>query len=349
MSENDAHQTLHRFIIGNSQNMSEIESDSIDLVVTSPPYPMIEMWDETFYALNSDIEEMMRRDDATGAHDMMHGELGSAWAEVERVLKDGAFACVNMGDATRTVGGRFQMFPNHARVTERFRKLGFFSLPSIIWRKPTNAPNKFLGSGMLPPGAYVTLEHEHILIFRKGEKRQFLSNEQKAVRSESAYFWEERNLWFSDVWTDLRGVSQNLNRANVRERSGAFPFELPYRLINMYSAKHDVVLDPFLGTGTTTLAAMASVRNSIGYEMDGTLLEVIRQRLNGFESMANEFIGRRIEAHKEFVADRDCKFVNRPHGFRCTSVQETDIRFNRLDSIDAANSTDVKAAYSELP
>ncbi|UCE45008.1 MAG: site-specific DNA-methyltransferase [Methanobacteriota archaeon] len=341
-------QTTHRVLVGNSQKMSEVAPASVDLVVTSPPYPMIEMWDETFYALNDGIRSRMQQGDGVRAHELMHDELDAVWRETDRVLKDGAIACINIGDATRTIGDRFQLFPNHTRVTERFRELGFSSLPSIIWRKPTNAPNKFMGSGMLPPGAYVTLEHEHILVFRKGNKRQFLSDEQKSVRSESAYFWEERNLWFSDVWTDLRGVSQKLNHERARERSGAFPFELPYRLINMYSAKHDVVLDPFLGTGTTTLAAIASVRNSIGYEMDETLPAIVADRLAGFEEVANDYTGRRIDAHREFAASRDCEFVNQHHGFRCVSAQEMHMRFNHVDVIDTANLSNFKATYSDL-
>lgn len=340
--------TMHRILIGNAQEMREVESCSVDLVVTSPPYPMIEMWDETFFALNDDIRSKICQQDGRGAHDLMHRELDAVWREVDRVLKEGGIACINIGDATRTVGDRFQLFPNHAQVTESFGDLGLASLPSIVWRKPTNAPNKFMGSGMLPPGAYVTLEHEHILVFRKGERRQFRSDEEKVIRGESAYFWEERNLWFSDVWTDLRGTNQKLDHDNVRERSGAFPFELPYRLVNMYSAKHDTVLDPFLGTGTTTLAAIASTRNSIGYEMDGALLGVVEERLAGFEDTANGYIGRRIAAHNEFVAGRDCGFVNETHGFRCTSAQETGMRFDHLDSVDAADLTSIRAVYSEL-
>jgi DNA modification methylase len=89
-------------------------------------------------------------------------------------------------------------------------KLGFTNLPNILWRKQTNAPNKFMGSGMMPPGAYVTLEHEHILIFRNGGKRQFNSQKEKTNRRQSAFFWEERNQWFSDVWMDLKGARQKI-------------------------------------------------------------------------------------------------------------------------------------------
>lgn len=88
---------------------------------------------------------------------------------------------------------------------------------------------------------------------------------------ESAYFWEERNRWFSDIWVDLKGVKQSLSNSKLRDRSAAYPFELAYRLISMFSIKEDSVLDPFLGTDTTTLAAISSQRNSIGVELDSTL------------------------------------------------------------------------------
>ena len=132
-----------------------------------------------------------------------------------------------------------------------------------------------MGSGMLPAGAYVTLEHEFILILRKGNKRNFVTEADKKRRKQSAFFWEERNLWFSDVWEDLKGTKQNNIAKEIRERSGAFPFELPYRIINMFSVKEDAILDPFLGTGTTMAAAMATGRNSIGVEIDKNFRETL--------------------------------------------------------------------------
>lgn len=97
-----------------------------------------------------------------------------------------------------------------------------------------DAPNKFMGSGMLPCGAYVTLEHEWILIFRKGGKRMYRTDEGKSTRRQSGYFWEERNCWFSDVW-DIKGTKQNIAGSGTRERNGSFPLDIPFRLINMYS------------------------------------------------------------------------------------------------------------------
>ena len=106
----------------------------------------------------------------------------------------------------------------------------------------------------------------YILIFRKGSKRQFKEEEGKARRRSSAYFWEERNIWFSAVWTDLKGINQDLCDKSARSRSGAYPFELAFRLICMYSLYEDLVFAPFLGSGTTTAAAIAACRNSLGVE-----------------------------------------------------------------------------------
>lgn len=93
--------------------------------------------------------------------------------------------------------------------------MGFVGLPNIIWRKQTNAPNKFMGSGMLPCGAYVTLEHEWVLIFRKGGKREYKKVDAKLGRMKGSFFWEERNIWFSDVW-EIKGVKQRFKKHHSR-------------------------------------------------------------------------------------------------------------------------------------
>src|SRR5690554_4099186 len=192
--------STHKIIIGAAQKMKELEDNSIELVVTSPPYPMIQMWDEIMAKQNTKIQTALDKEDGANAFEYMHIELDKVWAEVERVLTPGGFACINIGDATRTIGGNFSLYSNHSRIITSFLKLGVDNLPNILWRKQTNAPNKFMGSGMLPAGAYVTLEHEWILIFRKGGKRQFNSEVDKIRRRESSFFWEERNVWFSDLW-----------------------------------------------------------------------------------------------------------------------------------------------------
>ena len=229
--------TEHRVWMEDASSMESVEDQSVDLVVTSPPYPMIQMWDEHFNAADSLIGEAIAQSNSAVAFERMHQCFDPVWRALLRVLKPGGIACINIGDATRSIDGHFQLFANHARVISSLISLGFQHLPSIIWRKPTNAPTKFMGSGMLPPGAYVTLEHEYILIFRKGGKRTLSQDHEKLARRNSAYFWEERNAWFSDIWTDLRGTAQLLDQNGGRMRSGAFPLELAYRLINMFSAE----------------------------------------------------------------------------------------------------------------
>jgi len=221
--------TTHEIVIGAAQKMTDIKNNSIGLVVTSPPYPMIEMWDDIMAKQHTDIRNALDRQDGLDAFELMHKELDKVWKETARVLMSGGFACINIGDATRTIGKKFQLYPNHARIISAFHSLGMQSLPNILWRKQTNAPNKFMGSGMLPAGAYVTLEHEWILIFRKEGKRIFKTAEEKLKRKESALFWEERNIWFSDLW-QLKGIKQKITKSETRKRSAAYPFEIPYRL-----------------------------------------------------------------------------------------------------------------------
>jgi DNA modification methylase len=295
-------ETTHRVHAGDAREMSELADGSVDLVVTSPPYPMIEMWDPVFTELSPAAAEALDAADGDAAFEAMHAVLDSVWAEVERVLAPGGIACVNVGDATRSLAGSFRVYRNHARVGDAFEELGFTPLPEILWRKPTNSAAKFMGSGTLPPNAYATLEHEHLLVFRKGDSpRSFEAGADE--RYGAAYFWEERNEWFSDLW-EVRGERQTLE-GEGRERSGAFPFEIPYRLVNMYSVYGDTVLDPFLGTGTTALAAMVAARNSVGYELDPELVAAFGERTGDVPALARRVLDERLAAHREFAAERD--------------------------------------------
>ena len=240
--------------------MDAVPDGSVSLVVTSPPYPMIELWDEQFAAADPPVARALAAEDGNRAFDAMHTRLDAVWRECRRVLQPGGLACINIGDATRNIGGEFRLFSNHSRILQALTALGFSVLPDILWRKPTNAPNKFLGSGMLPAGAYVTYEHEYILIARNGGPRKF-SPADKARRRRSAFFWEERNQWFSDVWLDLVGARQLLGNAgfddrDTRTRSAAYPFELAYRLIQMYSLSANGAR-PVSDPGRPPLAAIA--------------------------------------------------------------------------------------------
>ena len=318
--------------------MQGLPDESIDLMVTSPPYPIIEMWDRLFSEQNSAIKDALEQNDGNKAFELMHQELDKVWAEVYRVLRQGGFACINIGDATRKIGNEFKLYSNHSRILEHCLSLGFSSLPEILWRKQTNAPNKFMGSGMLPAGAYITLEHEFILVLRKGGKREFKTAEEKLRRMKSAFFWEERNLWFSDVWEDLKGTKQNNINKKIRERSGAYPFELAYRIINMFSLREDTVLDPFLGTGTTTAAAMATGRNSVGIEIDPNFKSHLNERFEDIVDFSNRLIENRIEKHLQFVQERTkikgpLGYINKTYDFPVMTSQEVELMFDELEKI----------------
>jgi modification methylase len=247
--------------------MHELANSSVHLVVTSPPYPMVGIWDDFF------------RQESAESYDAMHSLLNETWKEVERVLVPGGIACINIGDATRTKDGVFHLYPNHSRVIETFERLGLVTLPYVLWKKPTTKPSykgkgAFLGSGFLPPNAYVTQDMEYILIFRKGNLRAFEPKDPK--RYKSRFTKKERDEWFSQVWT-IAGTRQT--HGGLERRVAAFPEEIPRRLIRMFSIEGDLVLDPFLGSGTTIKAAMDLGRRFIGYEKLEDFLEIIRERM----------------------------------------------------------------------
>lgn len=346
--------TIHKIFFQDARELKEIPSESVDLVVTSPPYPMIDMWDDMFGNQNPEIQKALTEGDGRQSYELMHKILDSVWDELFRVLKDGRFACINIGDATRKIKDDFCLYPNHARILNYLLNIGFSALPDILWRKQTNAPNKFMGSGMLPAGAYVTLEHEYILIVRKGAKREFRTEDERKNRRESALFWEERNIWYSDIWTDIKGTDQKLSNATSRLRSAAFPFDLAYRLINMYAAKGDMVLDPFLGTGTTIAAAMTSGRNSIGVEIDKSFRQTICPIVQHIVRFSNDYLYDRLIRHFEFVKKRiqnsgPLKYTNKHYNCPVVTSQEQFILLNGLTAVEAREDNIFEVMYSATP
>jgi len=346
--------TTHAVHYQDARRMPQLEAGSVQLMITSPPYPMIEMWDDPLRRQDKDIDEALKCHQGREAFEAMHRLLDEVWAEVYRVLQPGGFACINIGDATRSMGDEFALYPNHVRILMALTELGFTVLPEILWRKPTNSPTKFMGSGMLPAGAYVTLEHEFILIVRKGGKRTFTRAEARANRQASAFFWEERNQWFSDVWMDIIGTRQKLPGGKDRSRSAAFPFEIAYRLINMYSAKGDRILDPFMGTGTTMAAAMTAARHSVGYELDRSLAPIIEETAQCVPALAAEAVAARLQRHLEFTAQRQennqpVKYTNRNYGFPVMTNQEKNLYFDEAAGITSNGSGTFTVTYAPPP
>ncbi|XHH10341.1 MAG: DNA-methyltransferase [Candidatus Bathyarchaeia archaeon] len=268
--------------------MPEVASHSVHLMLTSPPYPMIQMWDNQFCQMDTKIGRLWKSLDSPESgkavgqiYDLMHENLAKTWQETYRVLVNGGIAAINIGDATRRLDGKFQLFPNHSRIIEECEKIGFTTLPYILWKKPTTKPHykgkgAFLGSGFLPPNAYVTLDCEFILLFRKGSLRKFPPHDQ--VRYESKFTKPQRDEWFSQIWT-LKGTRQTVDE--LERRTAAYPDEVAERLIKMFSIQGDTVLDPFLGSGTTMKVAMKNQRCCIGYEAEENLLPIISKKTCG--------------------------------------------------------------------
>ena len=263
----DAIDRAPRVLMESSEKMP-LADESVHLVVTSPPYPMIEMWDGLFEAWTGRGVEDAR------FYDACHAALARVWDECARVLVPGGIAAINIGDATRTLAD-FRLYPNHVDVTQRCVAAGLTPLVPILWKKPTNKPNAFLGSGFLPPNAYVTLDCEFLLLFRKGAPRKLPPKDLLRYASEMSK--AERDAWFTQVWDDVRGTAQQ--KDDLARRTAAYPEEVPYRLVRMFSLLGETVLDPFAGTGTTLRVAAAEGRRAVGFETEPALagaLQAIR-------------------------------------------------------------------------
>lgn len=266
-------------VFGSSSEKMPLPDASVHLVVTSPPYPMIEMWDGLFSAWTG------REPADPRFYGACHDALGRVWDECARVLVPGGIAAVNVGDATRTWNGAFQLFANHVDVTQRCLKAGLTPLVPILWKKPTNKPNAFLGSGFLPPNGYVTLDCEHILLFRKGPPRKLPPKDTLRYASEMSK--AERDAWFTQVW-QMKGAMQAAD--DLARRSAAFPEEVPLRLVRMFSVLGETVLDPFAGTGTTLRVALAEGRRAVGFETEPAL----RARLDALQAPTGADVVRRL-------------------------------------------------------
>lgn len=288
----------------------ELTTDqSWELVVTSPPYPGVDMWEDLWR--DKTWEER-------------HEWLRPVWETCVEGLCDGGIIAINIGDATVQGDHGMEVLPNHVRISEIMRDLGMTQLPSILWKKSTLSPTSFMGSGMRPPNAYPTQEHEHILLFRKGSMRD------PENRDQSAYFWTERNRWFSETW-DIRGETQS---SDVRDRSAAYPLEIPLTLIRMFSVQGDTVFDPFWGTGTTTAAAMLAARNSLGVEINDLFREVWSDRLENLCQKSREHQENRVRSYLNDTQDKDKPYYNENLGIQVMTQDEQEMRLPIIDQWD---------------
>lgn len=247
--------TSHTVRLGDARELDFIADESVHLVVTSPPY-----W--TLKEYNDHPDQMGSIDD----YDRFLDELDKVWRHCLRVLVPGGRVCCNIGDVciARKQAGRHFVMPLHADIQVRARRMGFDLLTPILWAKISNGVTEAAGNGAgfygkpYQPGAVIKNDVEHVLFFRKGGKYRSVPMAAKALSMLSKV---EMQAWFRSVWTDLPGTSNSAHPA-------PYPVELATRLIRMFSFAGDTVVDPFLGTGTTMVAAMQSGRNSIGIELD---------------------------------------------------------------------------------
>ena len=244
-------QTRHILINGDCRKMSLIQDESVHLIVTSPPY-----WQLKDYGSSNQIG-------FNDTYEQYINNLNLVWKECYRVLHDGCRLCINIGDqfARTAYYGRYKVIPIHTEIIRFCETIGFDYMGSIIWQKPTSmhtsGGEKVMGSFPIPRGGIVKIDFEQILLFKKLGKAPQPSKEQKEASKLSLEEWNE---YFSSHWT-FSGAMQNRHIA-------VFPEELPKRLIKMFSFVGDTILDPFMGSGTTAIAALNQNRNSIGYEIN---------------------------------------------------------------------------------
>ncbi len=253
----------HRIIQGDSRDLSAFPSRSVHLVVTSPPYWNLKKYNDTPSQLGT-----------VGNYESFVSELGRCWSECYRVLVPGGRLVIVVGDVclSRRRHGRHVVVPLHASIQESCRRLGFDNLAPIIWHKIANATYEAGSSGFMgkpyEPNAIIKNDIEFILMQRKPGGYRHPSAAARALSLISA---TNHRRWFRQIWT-IPGASR-------RDHPAPYPLELPLRLVQMFSFVGDTVLDPFLGTGTTTVAAMRTGRSSIGVEIDPEYVEMARRRI----------------------------------------------------------------------
>jgi modification methylase len=259
--------TRHTLKCGDARQLSWIPNRSVHLVVTSPPY-----WNLKKYRTNNaqlgDID----------LYEIFLEELDKVWVECSRVLVPGGRICCVVGDVCvpRQRGGRHLVMPLHADIQVRMRRFGLDCLTPILWSKIANGVTEAKGNGAgfygkpYQPGAIVKNDTEFILFFRKGGEYRSPSPIQKTL---SMLTKEEMQQWLRSIWTDVRGESTK------EGHPAPFPVTVADRLIRLFSFAGDTVIDPFAGTGTTSVAAVRSGRNSIGCDIEPAYLRIAGERL----------------------------------------------------------------------
>lgn len=255
--------TKHTLVTGDSRNLSLIPDKSVHLIITSPPY-----WQLKDYGNDNQI----------GFHDSYEGyinNLNMVWSECNRILHDGCRLCINIGDqfARSVYYGRYKVIPIRTEIIRFCETLGMDYMGAIIWQKQTTmnttGGGAVMGSFPYPRNGILKIDYEFILILKKQGKAPVPSLEQKRL---SEMTKEEWNTFFASHWT-FGGAKQDGHIA-------VFPEELPLRLIKMFSFAGETIFDPFMGSGTTALAARNLQRNSIGYEINPDFVDYYKQKVD---------------------------------------------------------------------
>ncbi len=262
----------HRMVRGDARRLSQVVKGPVHLVVTSPPYWTLKKYEDG-------ADQLGRVAD----YDAFVAEVAKVWRECSRLLVPGGRLVVVVGDVclSRRRHGRHVVYPLHASIQESCRRMGLDNLAPIIWHKIANAdfemgPGGFLGKPY-EPNAIVKNDIEFILMQRKPGGYRSPS---PAARAMSVISEADHHKWFRQIWT--------LPGASTRDHPAPYPLELASRLVRMFSFVGDTVLDPFLGTGTTSLAAALAGRNSVGVEVSPEYLDMARRR---FAAEGNDIFG----------------------------------------------------------
>jgi DNA modification methylase len=259
--------TTHRLLLRDARSLGDLSPNSVHLVLTSPPY-----WT---------LKEYRRCDGQLGQiedYETFLAELDRVWSHCFNALVPGGRLICVVGDvclSRRKNNGRHTVVPLHASIQEHCRRIGFDNLAPIIWYKIANAAHEVEngGAGFLgkpyEPNAVIKNDIEFILMQRKpgGYRQPSLAERILSVISTDDY-----QRWFQQIWTGLTGAS-------TKKHPAPYPVELAERLIRMFSFVGDTVLDPFMGTGTTNVAAARCGRNSIGCEIDAHYFEMADRRI----------------------------------------------------------------------
>jgi modification methylase len=256
--------TVHKIIQGDSRQMNLVSDKSVHLVITSPPYWQLKDYDtKNQIGYHDDYESYIKN-------------LNLVWKECYRVLDNGCRLCVNIGDqfARAVFYGRYKVIPIRTEIIKFCESIGFDYMGAIIWQKQTTTNTtggaSLMGSFPFPRNGILSIDYEFILIFKKLGNSTTKVN--KEIKDKSKLTTEEWKKYFSGHW--------NFGGARQEGHIAMFPEELPKRLIKMFAFKGETILDPFLGSGTTSLAARNLERNSIGYEINPDFIPIVKVKLN---------------------------------------------------------------------